>query len=103
MDESGRTCQVKEQQPRGVKGALTTQIWGPARAGFEAGLERTQGCGQMGALEDRNNGLGLHLEGLRLRVRGSGLCVKSLPLGGAGVLRAFCGIAHSPSLSDIQI
>ena len=103
MDESGRTCQVKEQQPRGVKGALTTQIWGPARAGFEAGLERTQGCGQMEALGDRSNGLGLHLEGLRLRVRGSGLGVKSLPLGGAWVLRAFCGIAHSPSLSGILI
>ena len=49
----------------------------------------------------QRNGLELHLEDLSLRVRGSGMHVKSLPLGGAGDPRAFCGTVPCGYLNGI--
>lgn len=48
-DKTGRTCQVGARQPGGEKGAPTTQVLGPTRAGFEVAQERTRGVGQVEA------------------------------------------------------
>lgn len=55
------TRQVGERQPRGVKGALTTQVLGLARVGF--GQERTRVFGKMEAWVGWPKKIGLNFRG----------------------------------------
>lgn len=92
MDRTGKTHQLGEWQPRGVKGVLTTHVLGLVRAVKVTGEDtRLQVDGSLGR-EAQGNGLQLFSAGSQ--TEGEGLRCMCEMVGGK--LRAFCGTVHYP-------